>query len=187
MREGIGQTEYLGFEVVKCHAANLKTRPVKHTEPSRKASCSAANNTEQALPLNKLRFLCRMIRVMLRQMPTLVLIQVLRKCLLRFHVASDVSLDLPRLPPTDLLHSVHRQCATAVLPCAESEADYMSPVVASISCSPHPAALHIAPAARLRGFCLYDFARGELFLANRKKNLHEGAGVRGFKSRGAVE
>jgi hypothetical protein len=28
----------------------------------------------------------------------------------------------------------------------------MSPVVASIYCSPHPAALQIAPAARLRGF-----------------------------------
>jgi len=28
----------------------------------------------------------------------------------------------------------------------------MSPVVASMYCSPHPAALHIAPAARLRGF-----------------------------------
>jgi hypothetical protein len=30
--------------------------------------------------------------------------------------------------------------------------DYVSPVVASMYCSPHPAALHIAPAARLRGF-----------------------------------
>jgi hypothetical protein len=29
-------------------------------------------------------------------------------------------------------------------------------------CSPHPTALHIAPAARLREFCLYDFAPGEL-------------------------
>jgi hypothetical protein len=28
----------------------------------------------------------------------------------------------------------------------------MSPVGASMYCSPHPAALHIAPAARLRGF-----------------------------------
>jgi hypothetical protein len=44
----------------------------------------------------------------------------------------------------------------------ESEADYMSPVVASMSCSPQPAALHIAPAARLWEFCLYDFAHGEL-------------------------
>jgi hypothetical protein len=44
----------------------------------------------------------------------------------------------------------------------ESEADYVSPVGASMSCSPQPAALHIAPAARLRGFCLYDFAHGEL-------------------------
>jgi hypothetical protein len=32
--------------------------------------------------------------------------------------------------------------------------DCMSPVVASMYCSPQPAALHIAPAARLRGFCL---------------------------------
>ena len=30
--------------------------------------------------------------------------------------------------------------------------DGVSPVVASMYCSPHPAALHIAPAARLRGF-----------------------------------
>jgi hypothetical protein len=29
----------------------------------------------------------------------------------------------------------------------------LSPVVASISCSPHPAPLHIAPAARRREFC----------------------------------
>jgi len=29
-------------------------------------------------------------------------------------------------------------------------------------CSPHPAVLHIAPAARLREFCLYDSAPGEL-------------------------
>ncbi len=36
--------------------------------------------------------------------------------------------------------------------------DYMSPVGTSMYCSPHPAALHIAPAARLRGFCLYDSA-----------------------------
>ena len=40
--------------------------------------------------------------------------------------------------------------------------DCVSPVVASIYCSPHPAALQIAPAARLRGFCLYDSAPGEL-------------------------
>jgi hypothetical protein len=37
----------------------------------------------------------------------------------------------------------------------------MSPVGASMYCSPHPAALHIAPAARLREFCLYDSAHGE--------------------------
>ena len=43
----------------------------------------------------------------------------------------------------------------------ESEANYVSPVGASMSCSPQPAALHIAPAVRLREFCLYDFARGE--------------------------
>jgi hypothetical protein len=40
--------------------------------------------------------------------------------------------------------------------------DGVSPAVASMYCSPHPAALHIAPAARLRGCCLYDFAPGEL-------------------------
>jgi hypothetical protein len=44
----------------------------------------------------------------------------------------------------------------------ESEADYVSPVGASMYCSPHPAVLHIAPAARLRGFCLYDSAHGEI-------------------------
>jgi hypothetical protein len=38
----------------------------------------------------------------------------------------------------------------------ESEADYVSPVVASIYCSPYSAALQIAPAARLREFCMYD-------------------------------
>ena len=38
--------------------------------------------------------------------------------------------------------------------------DDMSPVGASMYCSPHPAALHIAPAARLREFCLYDSALG---------------------------
>jgi len=38
----------------------------------------------------------------------------------------------------------------------------VSPVVASMYCSPHPAVLHIAPAARLREFCLYDSAPGEL-------------------------
>jgi hypothetical protein len=44
----------------------------------------------------------------------------------------------------------------------EAEADCVSPVVASIYCSPRPAALQIAPAARLRGFCLYDSAPGEI-------------------------
>ncbi len=44
--------------------------------------------------------------------------------------------------------------------------DGVSPVAASMYCSPHPAALHIAPAARLRGFCLYDSAPGELFMAD---------------------
>jgi hypothetical protein len=48
----------------------------------------------------------------------------------------------------------------------ESRLDCMSPVVASMYCSPHPAALHIAPAARLRGFCLYDSAPGDLFRAD---------------------
>jgi hypothetical protein len=37
--------------------------------------------------------------------------------------------------------------------CANPKFDYMSPVVASMYCSPHPAALHIAPAVRLREFC----------------------------------
>jgi hypothetical protein len=49
----------------------------------------------------------------------------------------------------------------------------MSPVVASMYCSPHPPALHIAPAARLREFCLYDFAPGVLFVADCE--LAEGA------------
>ena len=42
----------------------------------------------------------------------------------------------------------------------------MSPVAASMYCSPHPAALHIAPAAGLREFGLYDFAPGVLFVAD---------------------
>lgn len=54
----------------------------------------------------------------------------------------------------------------------ESEADYVSPGGASISCSPQPAALHIAPAARLRVFCLHDFARGE-FLYKDDCNLFQ--------------
>jgi hypothetical protein len=45
--------------------------------------------------------------------------------------------------------------------------DGVSPVVASMYCSPHPAALHIARAARLREFCLYDSALGE-WLAERE-------------------
>jgi hypothetical protein len=52
--------------------------------------------------------------------------------------------------------------ASALKQWRKSEADYMSPGGASMSCSPQPAALHIAPAARLRGFCLYDSAPGEL-------------------------
>ena len=36
----------------------------------------------------------------------------------------------------------------------------MSLVGASMYCSPHPAALHIAPAAQLHGFYLYDSAPG---------------------------
>jgi hypothetical protein len=42
----------------------------------------------------------------------------------------------------------------------------MSPAGASMYCSPHPAALHIAPAARLRGFCLYDSASGSFITTN---------------------
>jgi hypothetical protein len=40
-------------------------------------------------------------------------------------------------------------------------------------CSPHPAALHIAPDARLRGVCLYDFAHGESLY---EVSPHEGVG-----------
>jgi hypothetical protein len=36
----------------------------------------------------------------------------------------------------------------------ESRFNDMSPVVASMYCSPHPAALNIAPAARLRESCV---------------------------------
>jgi hypothetical protein len=48
--------------------------------------------------------------------------------------------------------NVRRQSAVAWSRARESEADYVSPVVASMYCSPHPAPLHIAPAARLRVF-----------------------------------
>lgn len=58
VREEIGQTKISLLCDLKCHAAKSKTHPVRYTEPSRKASYSAANNTKQALPLNKLRFLC---------------------------------------------------------------------------------------------------------------------------------
>jgi hypothetical protein len=36
--------------------------------------------------------------------------------------------------------------------CANPKFHYMSPANASMYCSPHPAALHIAPVARLRDF-----------------------------------
>jgi len=49
--------------------------------------------------------------------------------------------------------------------------DGVSPVVASIYCSPHPAVLQIAPAARLWEFCLYDFAPGELFMTDCELHL----------------
>jgi hypothetical protein len=46
--------------------------------------------------------------------------------------------------------------------CANRMFHCMSPVVVSMYYSPHPAAFHIAHAAWLREFCLYDFAPGEL-------------------------
>jgi hypothetical protein len=54
--------------------------------------------------------------------------------------------------------NVRKQSAVALAPRVNQRRDYVSPVVASMYCSPHPAALHIAPAARLREFCLYDSA-----------------------------
>jgi len=62
-----------------------------------------------------------------------------------------------------------RDCAVRA---RESGFDGMSPVGASIYCSPHPAALQIAPAARLRGFCLCDSAHGE-FLYKGDCNLFQ--------------
>jgi hypothetical protein len=50
MREKIGQAKHLGFEVVKCKAASLKTLPVRPTEPDSMASNSAANYMGHALP-----------------------------------------------------------------------------------------------------------------------------------------
>ena len=46
-------------------------------------------------------------------------------------------------------------------------------IIQAMYCSPHPPALHIAPAARLRGVCLYDFAHGELPY---EVSPHEGVG-----------
>jgi hypothetical protein len=44
--------------------------------------------------------------------------------------------------------------------CANRKFNYVSPVVASMYCSPHPAPLHIAPAARLRSFASMDSRAG---------------------------
>ena len=52
--------------------------------------------------------------------------------------------------------------------------DGVSPVVASMYCSPQPAALHIAPAARLREFCHYDSAPGEVFMADYELQTADG-------------
>jgi hypothetical protein len=45
----------------------------------------------------------------------------------------------------------------------ESGFDCVSPVVASIYCSHHPAPLQIAPAARLREFCFLGFRAREIY------------------------
>jgi len=52
------------------------------------------------------------------------------------------------------------------------------PVVASIYCSPHPAALQIAPAARLREFCLYDSAPGKIITMGTVSVLRQIEGTR---------
>ena len=81
------------------------------------------------------------------------------------HANRDANLVLTqmlRLLLTDLLHSLHFWRIRVEAVRVNQRRDCMSPVVASIYCSPHPAPLQIAPAARLREFCLYDLAPGEL-------------------------
>jgi len=112
VREGIRQKEHLDFEVVKCHAAKPKTRFVKHTEPRRMASYSAANNTKQALPLKKIKVsVLRLIpREMLRQILTLVQTRLLR----------SMSRQVANIPATHDANFVAKPNAS---PCASSAAN----------------------------------------------------------------
>ena len=52
---------------------------------------------------------------------------------------------------------------TATLRARESEADYVSPVVASIYCSPHPAALQIDPLPGSGNFAFMILHTGNLW------------------------
>jgi len=80
--------------------------------------------------------------------------------LLRTLLPSLVTRHPLRMPQTDFRRSsariVRSHSAVACGRARESGLDGVSPVCASMYCSPDPAALHIAPAARLREFCLYD-------------------------------
>jgi len=89
-------------------------------------------------------------------MPTLLPSQMLRHVL--------------RLLPTYLLHSIHRQCAAGAI-ALKSDARirgrlYVAGRRVNLLLASSPAALQIAPAARLREFCLYDSVPGELLGAS---------------------
>ena len=68
-------------------------------------------------------------------------------------VAKSGATSFARMPPTDFQRSSAGMSAASpqsrVVVRVNQKRDDVSPVVASMYCSPHPAALHIAPAARL--------------------------------------
>jgi hypothetical protein len=109
----------------------------------------------------KLRHLLRLLRTLtptqmrrpaLRSMPRIM------PTLLRTLLPGLVTRHPLRMPPTDFRRSSAQMSAASpqsrVAVRVNQRRDYVSPVGASMYCSPHPAALHIAPAARLPDFCL---------------------------------
>ena len=112
-----------------------------------------------------------MRRPVLRSMPRIM------PTLLRTLLPSLVTRHPLRMPPIDFRRPSARMSAASpqsrVAVRVNQGRDGVSLVVASMSCSPQPAALHIAPAARLPKFCLYDSAPGELFMAKSPFALNE--------------
>ena len=94
-------------------------------------SDSAANNTRHALPLNKLRFLCYAC--------------CYAKCRVRCYPAPALNATLMRTTMlTEMLRLMLPVQLRAVVR-VNQRRDGVSPVVASMYCSPHLAALHIDP------------------------------------------